>query len=105
MAVKSGIISFATKRYKTDCTQYSFFFLHFVFVFFHFFSPNKKSLTSLKPFSPQDQVKKWNFGHLRNLSLPLKKRKKSDLRGQKGSMQWKDAKDVLVKQKQLGEVP
>jgi hypothetical protein len=31
--------------------------------------------------------------------------KKVDLRGQKGSMQWKDAKDVLVKQKQLGEVP
>ena len=34
-----------------------------------------------------------------------KKEKKIDLRGQKGSMQWKDAKDVLVKQKQLGEVP
>ena len=30
---------------------------------------------------------------------------KLDLRGQKGSMQWKDSKDVLVKQKQLGELP
>jgi hypothetical protein len=35
----------------------------------------------------------------------LSKREKVDLRGQKGSMQWKDAKDVLVKQKQLGEAP
>ena len=59
----------------------------------------------IKPFSPQDQVKKGNFGHLRNLSPPSEKVKKVDLRGQKGSIEWKDAKDVLVKQKQLGEVP
>jgi len=38
------------------------------------------------------------------LCLPPKV-KKFDLRGQKRSMQWKDAKDVLVKQKQLGELP
>ena len=31
--------------------------------------------------------------------------KKVDLCGQKGSMQWKDAHDFLVKQKQLGELP
>ena len=33
-------------------------------------------LVIIKPFSPQDQVKKWNFGHLRNLSPPSQKRKK-----------------------------
>jgi hypothetical protein len=32
------------------------------------------------------------------LSPPSEKVKKVDLRGQKGSMQWKDSKDVLVKQ-------
>jgi hypothetical protein len=62
-------------------------------------------LISLKPFSPQDHLKKVNFGHLRNLSPPSEKVKKVDLRGQKRSMQWKDSKDVLVKQKQLGELP
>ena len=31
--------------------------------------------------------------------------KQLDLCGQKRSIQWKDAKDVLVKQKQLGELP
>ena len=50
-------------------------------------------------------VKNWNFGHLRNLSPPSEKVKKVDLRGRKGSMQRKDSKDVLVKQKQLGELP
>jgi hypothetical protein len=50
-------------------------------------------------------LKRGNFGHLRNLSPPSEKVKKVDLHGQKGSIQWKDAKDVLVKQKQLGEVP
>ena len=60
---------------------------------------------SLKPFSPQDHLKKGNFGHLRNLSPPSEKVKKVDLCGQKGSMQWKDAHDILVKQKQLGELP
>jgi hypothetical protein len=50
----------------------------------------------LERFSPQDHLKKRNFGHLRNLSPPSEKVKKVDLRGQKGSMQWKDSKDVLV---------
>jgi hypothetical protein len=43
----------------------------------------RESLFCLKPFSPQDQVKYWNFGHLRNLSPPSEKVKKVDLRGQK----------------------
>ena len=30
---------------------------------------------------------------------------KVDLSGQKGSIQWKDTYEVLVKQKQLGELP
>ena len=59
----------------------------------------------LEPFSPQDHLKKGNFGHLINLSPTCGKSKKTDLCGQKGSIQWKDAKDVLVKQKQLGELP
>ncbi len=40
-------------------------------------------MSRLKPFSPQDQAKNWNFGHLRNLSPPSEKVKKVDLHGQK----------------------
>ena len=48
----------------------------------------------------------WEFRTFQKFVPSLfEKVKKVDLRGQKGSMQWKDAKDVLVKQKQLGEVP
>ena len=49
--------------------------------------------------------KKGEFRTFEKFVFPLKKVKKVDLRGQKGSIEWKDAKDVLVKQKQLGEVP
>jgi hypothetical protein len=38
----------------------------------------------LKPFSPQDHLKKVNFGHLINLFLPLEKVKKVELLRSKG---------------------
>ncbi len=59
----------------------------------------------LNRFRPRISKKKGTFGHLRNLSPLWQKVKKLIFVVKKGSIHRKDAKDILVKQKQFDELP